>query len=216
MESREGVPGPGDALAESLALAQRARDGDREALERLLARYQDRLRRIVRILLGPRLREVEESMDIVQETYLVAFQQIRTFEPTSHGAILGWLTAIARHRIGDASRRETAQKRDRGREARSAGGMEESDPLQTLGHDSTPSRRLSRTELAQIYDECVAALPERHRDAIVWRDHGLHSFEELRARLELPSVKAARSLYERASHELKEALERRLGSAWLE
>jgi RNA polymerase sigma-70 factor (ECF subfamily) len=200
------------SLAESLDLVRRARGGDGEALDQLLRRYQNRLRRIVRILLGPRVREVEESMDIVQETYLVALREIRGFEPESHGAILGWLTTIARNRIGDAWRRSTAQKRDRGREHAPAGAEES--VLAAVGHESTPSRRLSRAELTQVYDECVAALPQTHRDVVLWRDHGLHTWEEICARLGLASVKAARSLYSRATDELKDALQRRLGPAW--
>ena len=137
MATHDRSPSSNDALVESLELLRRARDGDERALGVLLLRYQDRLRRIVRILLGPRLRELEESMDVVQETYLVALREIGTFEPRSHGAILGWLTAITRNRIGDAWRKETAQKRDRGRELR-LDGEGADDPLAALGHDSQP------------------------------------------------------------------------------
>ena len=67
-----------DALPDprrSLDLLEQAQGGDRQALEDLLSRYQERIRRIVRIQLGSSaLRRHHDSMDIVQSTFRAAPQ----------------------------------------------------------------------------------------------------------------------------------------------
>ena len=54
----------------TLELLRAARDGERAALEALFERYRDRVLEIVRIRLGPRLRQAVESTDLAQEAML--------------------------------------------------------------------------------------------------------------------------------------------------
>ena len=92
-----------DDLNTSVDLVHRAQRGDDLALNDLIARYQERLHRIVCIRLGARLKQHVESVDIVQETFAVAFQKLGDFELRSHASILQWLARIAENRIRDAN-----------------------------------------------------------------------------------------------------------------
>ena len=64
----------GDADGEQLGrlggLIERARAGDREALNALLARYRDRLRRMVELRLDRRLQARIDASDVIQEAYV--------------------------------------------------------------------------------------------------------------------------------------------------
>ena len=53
-------------------LLGRAREGDREALGRLLEAYRNYLRLLARLRVGRRLRGKIDESDLVQETYLKA------------------------------------------------------------------------------------------------------------------------------------------------
>jgi len=141
------VPLPDDLLARSLsradlpdigrslALLARAQTGDRGALEDLVSRYQERLRRIVRIQLGSSLRRQYDSMDIVQSTFAAALPKIGDLHPRSAAGLLAWLALIATNQIRDAHDHVRAGKRDIAREdhaedaqaATSAGGTRPGD-----------------------------------------------------------------------------------------
>ena len=56
--------------AESVDLLERARAGDREALNALLARHRERLRRMVEMRLDTRLQARMDASDVVQEAYV--------------------------------------------------------------------------------------------------------------------------------------------------
>jgi RNA polymerase sigma factor (sigma-70 family) len=88
---------------ETQVLINEAKLGDKDALNRLFARYQNRVLRIVRFRLNPELREKlkTQSMDIVQEVFIAALRKLNEFEPTSKGAFLHWLSKIVENYIRD-------------------------------------------------------------------------------------------------------------------
>lgn len=193
---------------ESLRLLDEAQNGDRRALEDLLARYQDRIRRIVRIRLSVNLRTRIESMDIVQETLSAAFQHINDLQPRSTASILQWLSRIAENRIRDAWRSHFAEKRDPRREVNieallSSGG----------GPDSptkTPDEHASQRELESVVDEAMAQLPEDAREVILLRTYQGGSWDFVARQLDRPGADAARQLYRRARVQLGRLVRRRL------
>ena len=80
--------------AESSGLASRARAGDREALNTLLLRHVQWLRRVARVELGARLRKQIDSMDVVQEVGIIAIQRIGELRVTDGPAVRRWLRSI--------------------------------------------------------------------------------------------------------------------------
>ncbi len=205
------LSGPVPPLNESMALVRNAQGGDGEALNQLLARYQDRLRRIVRIKLGTHLRGQFDSMDIVQNTNLVAFQKIGDLELQSTAGLIHWLSRIAINQIRDANDYVHAQKRDPRREIR-LNDREESTASSDHGYQlpdkaRTPAERAAGQELEGIVDDAVAGLREDYRDVILLRDYYGGSWSYVTEQLGRDTVDGTRRLYERAclalSRELK-------------
>src|SRR3954471_20579078 len=76
-----------DALGDD-ALVDRARTGDRDAFRAIMQRFNQRLFRVARAILGADV----EAEDALQDAYLRAFQAIGTFRHES--SLPTWLTAI--------------------------------------------------------------------------------------------------------------------------
>lgn len=195
------------AAHESLALLARARQGDEGALHDLLSRYQDRLRRIVHIQLGgSSLRQVHDSMDFVQETFLAALPKIRDLEPRSAASLLNWLSLIAINQIRDARDHRHAAKRDARRNVPlSAFAASTSGSVQLPAPGTDPGAAAARREVRELLDDAVAALPDDQRRVVVLRDYCGESWERIAAELHRENG-AARQLHQRAWIRLRAAL----------
>ena len=105
-----------DSLTHSLDLLRRAKDGDEVALNRLCERYYERVRRVVRMRLGRGLREMVDSGDILQETFLQAVRAFDGFETRDEASLVNWLCKLAERQIIAAADYHGAQKRDHRRQ----------------------------------------------------------------------------------------------------
>ena len=79
---------------ESTVLLREARQGSREALGELYARYGTRLQAFIRMRLGRDLRARVESRDILQATLLKSFERLAQFEGSDGTALMktaAWL-----------------------------------------------------------------------------------------------------------------------------
>ncbi len=187
----------------TLELLRAARDGERAALEALFERYRDRVLEIVRIRLGPRLRQAVESTDLAQEAMLQAFRSFDRFERGGNAEFLRWLSRIVTNTIRREARSLSTQRRDRERETRL-----EADPPEARGSAGTPSGGAAAAERREIVNDCLAELSERHREIILLRDYVGVPWSDLVGELGLASKGAAHMLYARAT----QALGRRLRS----
>lgn len=198
--------------AQSAELVRRASGGDDFALGELLERYRPRLRRIVRIRLGARLRGRLESMDIVQEAYQVAVRKISEFEMTSPSSILQWLSRIAEHKISDADAYFAALRRDVGREEAADGAPDESGIGARLAADKTsPPEAAERAETREIMDDCVEQLSDAQREVVILRDYCGGDWEFVAAELD-SNPHAAQELHRRAWVKLRELARSRMGT----
>jgi len=200
---------PPPALAESLELVRRGQQGDRSALDELVTRYQDRVRRIVSIRMGGQFRGLLDSLDLTQDTWMAALRGLSGFEPRGHGSIIRWLARIAENQVLDARDRVHAARRDRRRE-QPAEEAEAATVVLPASPGPSPSEVASQRELRATYDACVAALDPVHRDVILLRDYSLLDWPEVKEQLGRPSVPAAQELYRRAQLRLGELLRQRL------
>jgi RNA polymerase sigma-70 factor (subfamily 1) len=161
---------------ETQVLINEARLGDKDALNRLFARYQNRILRIVRLRLNPELREKlkMQSMDIVQEVFIAALRKLNEFEPTSKGAFLHWLSKIVENYIRDQIDYFSAQKRHSPlkelsldetlkTESGSEVGIHEIIPSE----DTSPSQYASRKEIKSALDNLLLRLEEADREVII-------------------------------------------------
>src|SRR6187397_619210 len=78
-------------LESTFHLIERARAGDREALERLFARHLKPLQRWARGRLPKWARDLADTDDLVQDTLAQTFKKIGDFEPRHVGALQAYL-----------------------------------------------------------------------------------------------------------------------------
>lgn len=211
---RDSVGGdlPADGSAE---LIRRARGGDEDALDELLRRYQEPLRRIVRIRLGARLRRYTESMDIVQNAYVVAARKLGEVDLSSQADFLQWLARIAERQIHDEAKRQGALKRDAHSEVPIHGDHDASASVpggvfEPAAADSLPVDRALKNELRAIVDDEIGRLPDRYREVILLRDYQYGDWDFVAREVGAPNAHAASQLYQRAWIKLRGALLPRL------
>ncbi len=216
-ESLDGSPRP-ERDEDALELAKRAQEGDEDALNKLFERYQEPLRRIVRIRMGGHLRRAGgfESMDMVQRTFAKAHAKLSTVELRDPRSILNWLARIAERQIHDANDYISAEKRDWRRTAPlqgSSSGTGESTPgFQPEAMDTLPEQRALRNELQATIDDSMLELKDDHREVILLRDYAGLEWVEIAEQLGKDNVHAAQELHRRARIRLARTLSTRLGN----
>jgi RNA polymerase sigma-70 factor, ECF subfamily len=149
----------------TLNLINRYRGGEEEAFSSLFEKYQRRLAVLIYYKISPELRQGVDVDDILQETFLVASEQMANFSYRSPGSFMSWLSAIAEHAIIDAARFQNRQKRRpaemiRLRSESNPGGPE---PVDT----KTPSRLFAQEEQLKKLLEKLTALPDQYRQVIL-------------------------------------------------
>lgn len=80
-------------------VVRKALKGDQEAYAALVRRYTEPLETLIRLRLGPALRRRLETEDLLQETYLHAFDALSTFEWRGTGSFFRWLGDVAEHTV---------------------------------------------------------------------------------------------------------------------
>ena len=190
-------------VTRSLDLLRRAQGGDGGAVDQLFSRYYERVRRIVRLRLSPRLRRRVDSGDILQETFAAAVSAFDRFEVRDEASFINWLARIAQHQIFAAADHHTAQKRDTRREVplvtRDESGAIGLEPAAT---GLTPIDALSRAEQTRMVEDCIAELPETYRELIILRDYAGAPWETIAEETDRPSAAAARMMHATALIEL--------------
>jgi RNA polymerase sigma-70 factor (ECF subfamily) len=189
------VPMPQD-VESSLELLGRARNGDRESLERLCARYLPRLKRWAHGRLPPWPRGPLATDDLVQEALLRTLAHIGDFEPRHEAALQAYVRQALMNRIRDEIRR--AGRRPAAGELPSQHPDESPSPLeQTIGRQAV-----------ERYEAALARLKEEDRAAIVAKLELGGSYQELAESLGKPSADAARMAVSRALVRLAEEMAR--------
>lgn len=146
---------------DTAGLVDAAKRGDRDAFERLLDRFRNRIEFWVATKMGPHLRARLTADDVLQETFLHAHESLSAFEDRGHGSFLRWILSIATNRIRDLNKHHTAQKRDVQREAGT--------PEDRAASGSSPGARAARTELLTTLVRALEAVPVPEREVVILR-----------------------------------------------
>lgn len=147
-----------DASASDHALVRRARNGDEDAFAELVARYAERVYRMLRRFgLDP-----SEADETSQEVFVRAWRGLGRFE--ERASFSTWLYRIA---FNEAQRRLS-----RRRPAPPATAPELGDPLASLPESPHlgPEAQTLDHELGSALDKALDRLPEDFRMAVVLRD----------------------------------------------
>lgn len=196
------TPVPGD-FGITIDLLRRAQGGDSDALQPLLERYYERVRRIVRLRLGAALRRRLDSGDILQETFLAAVRNFSRFELRDEASFINWLAVLAENQIRDAHDYHIAQKRSMDRQV----PLEFVDRSGPIGIDPvaaglSPEGAAERAEEVARIEAAIERLPPEHRELILLRDYAGASWEVIAEHTGRPSPDAARMVHAKAMVQL--------------
>lgn len=202
-----------DDITVSVELVRRAQDGDREALNRLFGRYYDRVLRIVRLRLGPKLRERVDSEDILQETFAAAVTSFDRFEMRDEASLIRWLATLAARQINAAADHHGAQKRDARRHS-SLPAIRPSAHTAELRFDvvsssTGPLDRVAGQEELSVVEDCIRELPDEYRELIELREYAGAEWDVVAQQTGRPSAAAARMMHARAMVELGKLVRKR-------
>jgi RNA polymerase sigma-70 factor (ECF subfamily) len=173
-------------LVSSLTLLERARAGDRAALDLLVARYLPRLQRWATGRLPRWARDVADTQDLVQETLFHTFKRIEKFEPRGEGALQAYLRQAILNRIREELRRAKRQPAKR-----------ELDP-QAPVDAASPLEEAIGQEAIERYERALARLRFEDRELVVARIELGYTNQEIAELLDKPTANAARMAAERA------------------
>ena len=180
----------------TFSLLERARAGDRHAIELLVARHRAPLQRWASGRLPRWARGMVETQDLVQETLFQTFKRIETFRPERVGALQAYLRQAVLNRIRDELRRVSR------RPVTDALEDEHVDP------GPSPLEEAIGREATERYEAALAALRPEEREAIIGRIELGYTYDELAEALGKPSGDAARKAAERALVRLVEEMTR--------
>jgi RNA polymerase sigma-70 factor (ECF subfamily) len=177
-------------------LINRARTGDRVAIERLFARHLRPLQRWASGRLPKWARDLADTDDLVQEALLQTFRKIGDFEPRRVGSLQAYLRQAVLNRLRDELRRKARQP-----------DTSDLDGLEDVTARSPLEEAIGRQAI-EDYEEALGRLKPEERDAIIARVEIGYSYAELAEALGKPSAEAARKTARRALLRLAEEMHR--------
>jgi len=180
-------------------LLAKARGGDAQAFSELVNQYSRKIYRLAKHI----TQNDSEAEDVLQETFLKAFEHLGDFHGQSK--FYTWIVRIA---VNESLMKLRKRKSDR--------TVPLDEPLDTgedtvvreiAVWDENPEQQYSREEIGQILDEAVESLKPAFRTVFVLRDIEELSTEETAQALGI-SVPAVKSRLLRARLQLREKLTR--------
>ncbi|MBS0207284.1 MAG: sigma-70 family RNA polymerase sigma factor [Planctomycetes bacterium] len=188
------------------ALIAQARDGDADALGRLLESFRSYLRILADIEIGRRLQRKVDASDIVQEAFLDAHRQFPSFQGDVESQFAEWLRTILAGKLANTVRHYFGtQGRDVRLEREISRKMNHSSCLLSdwaVDSLSTPSNQILRGEQTMIVTDALAQLPEDYRQVLLLRHMEELPFAQIAHRMNR-SVNSVEKLWLRGLTQLK-------------
>jgi RNA polymerase sigma-70 factor, ECF subfamily len=170
-------------------LVAAAASGDAAAWEALYRRYLRALRAILRSHMRETSRARFDTEDVLQSTFLAAYEALDDFEYRGPDSFRRWLTRILMHKLFDKLRHHGRAQRDVAREEGTA------DPLRhDPEDDETPSMILSRLEVQGRLLAAMAGLDIDDQELITLRYFERKTWVEVARELGIAEATARRRL----------------------
>ncbi len=196
----------------TVELLKGAKEGDGQAVERLLARHRESLHRMIQLRLDQRIKRRVDVSDVVQDVLIEANRRLLDYLQNPVMAFHLWIRQIAKDRLIDAHRRHRVSAKrsiDREQPMMVSGAVDQSS-LDIVGQlcdpGMTPAAAASQRELAVHVEGAIARLGDTDRDIILMRHYEQLSNGEIAAALQLTEP-AASMRYLRAIRRLRELLD---------
>ncbi|MFB3830061.1 MAG: sigma-70 family RNA polymerase sigma factor [Bryobacteraceae bacterium] len=190
---------PGTPTVEESALLERTRGGDSKAFTDLVRRYEGKIFRLAQNITQNR----EDAEDVLQETFLKAYEHLDQFQGNSK--FYTWIVRIAVNQALMKLRKRRTDKLVSMDETIDTG--EDTVVREIAAWDESPEQRYSREEIGSILTDAIDSLAAPYRAVFVLRDMEELSTEETAEALDL-SVPAVKSRLLRARLQLREKLTR--------
>jgi len=180
-----------------VALVERAKGGDEAAFEQLIRQYDRQIFRIARHI----TQNKEDAEDIVQDTFLKAYQKLHQFQGNSK--FYTWLVRIAvNESLMRLRKRRNSKTVSMDEDVQTEEG---SVPRDFADWTPDPEQQYGQGELGEILRKTIQGLPPGFRSVFTLRDVENLSTEETAEALGL-SVPAVKSRLLRARLQLRERL----------
>lgn len=178
-------------------LVVKAQHGDRSAFGELVRHhYQEVVRVVYRMCNDTALAE-----DATQVAFIRAWEHLPSFQPAS--SLRSWLCRIAINGALDVLRRRPEE------------ALEDNQVMSVQDPLPGPERALIDKERAAFVQQAVKSLPEAARSALVLREYGGLSYQEIAGVLDIP-VGTVMSRLKYARDHLRKSLERYLDPVEME
>ena len=156
------------------ALVERSKEGDQQAFNSLVTRYQ---RKVFSIAFSM-VRDREEAMDLSQEAFLKVYRYLHNFQGTS--SFYTWLYRIVVNlcidHIRKSGRYSTVDYDDR---LKKDGEVEGEENILPSKLDTNPVKTYARQELIEQIQAALEKLSDIHRLAIILREVEGLSYAEI-------------------------------------
>src|SRR5438093_2754564 len=196
---------------ETQELLDQVRHGDTGAVDRLLARHREAVRRMIDLRLDPAIAARVDASDVVQEVLLEASRRLDKYLADPSMPFHLWLRHIAKDHIIDAHRRHRqAQRRgvDREQPLVPAGLKDHSSielAAQFFDPELTPASAAMQQELQRRLHVAIGELDEDDREIVLMRHFEQLSNQEVAELLNLTEP-AASMRHLRALRKMREVL----------
>ena len=138
-------------------LVDRAKSGDRTAFDELVGKFRARLHETVQSWTRFRIRPLLDVQEVLQETFIRAFQSIGDFESTHDDAFFRWLCGIAKRALAQAAQDHRKVKEKQA--TTNFGGVANGGPTQ--------SQALRRNERFDRLEHSLEKLRPEHRQVLI-------------------------------------------------
>ena len=193
------------------ALLADARQGDAGAVNQLLERHRDAVRRMIDLRMDQVLKRRVDASDIVQDVLIDANRRLRDYLANPVMPFHLWLRQMAKDRLIDAHRRHRGTARrsmDREQQLGAATADQSSIDLAAQLRDQqlTPAAAAAWAELQRRFEAACAQLDEQDQEIVLMRHFEHLANSEAAASLGL-SAQAASMRYLRAMRRLRSLLD---------
>jgi RNA polymerase sigma-70 factor (ECF subfamily) len=185
-----------------------AKQGDDDAVNRLLERHRDAVRRMIDLRMDRKLQQRVDASDIVQDVLIEANRRLGDYLEKPPMPFHLWLRQMAQDRLIDAHRRHrVAAKRslDREQPLVARGGLDRSTlelAAEICDHERTPAAAAEWNELQEQFRAALELLDEQDREVVLMRHFEKLSNSEVAEALGL-TAPAASMRYLRAVRRLR-------------
>jgi len=145
--------------SDDLRLIREFKNGNEQAFNQLVIRYQEKIYWIVRRMVN----DHDEADDITQDVFIKVYKSLKTFKGES--SFYTWVYRIAVNRSLNAIRRKKLRK---------TFSFGEQEPVQFQSSEPLPLDRLEQEERRKLIQQAIDLLPEKQKKVFV-----LRYFEEL-------------------------------------